>query len=273
MCLHDRAGEVLDVLDVLYEAVEAPARWPAALQRVAALLDVQAAGVRIETKQTAVRQTWIGLEPSFDKAYVDHYWRHDPWAASVLHAPVKTVGHGDAIVSRAVVERSAFHNELARPHGLDELVGVILQRSATHVISFGAMRGIGYRFEDADDRVLERILPHLTRAIVLTERLHSADAGAASEAEAESSARLTHRVSERLRADFGLTPAEVHVALRIAHGLSPKQIAHERGTSWYTIRAQLRQVLDKTACHSQSALARTVTLLEAHSTHDLLRGD
>ena len=70
-------------------------------------------------------------------------------------------------------------------------------------------------------------------------------------------------VEERLRTDHSLTVTEARVALRIGNGLSPKEIAAELGTSWYTVRSQLRQIFAKTGRRTQSALARLVTLLEA----------
>jgi len=80
-----------------------------------------------------VRQEWVGLEPSFDRAYVDHYWRDDPWAASIWHRPVRAVGHGDALAPRAVLEASAFHNELARARGASTPRPTWLRRLSRHI--------------------------------------------------------------------------------------------------------------------------------------------
>jgi DNA-binding CsgD family transcriptional regulator len=57
-----------------------------------------------------------------------------------------------------------------------------------------------------------------------------------------------------LRRRYGLTAAEARVARLIGRGRSPRQIAAELGVSWYTVRAQLRQVFSKTGARRQSAL-------------------
>lgn len=69
-------------------------------------------------------------------------------------------------------------------------------------------------------------------------------------------------IEERLRTTYRLTAAEVRVAMRIGRGASPKEVATELGSSWYTVRSQLRQIFAKTERRSQSALTRLVTLLE-----------
>ena len=73
----------------------------------------------------------------------------------------------------------------------------------------------------------------------------------------------TAHVRERLAVRYALTSAEIRVALGIGRGLAPKEIALEVGSSWYTVRAQLRHVFAKTERRTQSSLARLVTLLEA----------
>lgn len=116
-----------------YAAILEPARLRDGLGALATLLDARAAGVRVETVGVGVRQEWVGLEPSFDRAYVDHYWRDDPWAASIWHQPVGAVGHGDALAPRAVLEASAFHNELARPRGASTPRPTSLRRLSRHI--------------------------------------------------------------------------------------------------------------------------------------------
>lgn len=250
--------QLLEVVDALYEAAETPAHWSVALRQLTVLVDARAAGVRVEGRD-GVRQNWVGLEPAFERAYVKHYWREDPWATPVHHAPVGMVGHGDALAARATVERSAFHNELAQPFELDDLAGGLLERSAARVISFGVMKGLGHRFTHRDDQLLQHLAPHLRRALSLAERLHG-EHGLVSTGDA--STWLNNRVHEALRREYGLTPAEAEVAVCIARGAAPKEVATQRETSWFTVRAQLRQIFDKLECHSQRELAHRVTKLE-----------
>ena len=59
-----------------------------------------------------------------------------------------------------------------------------------------------------------------------------------------------------LRRRYGLTDAEAEVALRIAHGSTPSQIAEHLTVSTTTVRKHLQHVFDKTDTHSQAELVR-----------------
>lgn len=66
----------------------------------------------------------------------------------------------------------------------------------------------------------------------------------------------------RLRREFGLTHAEASVAMRVGRGAAPKQVAGELGVSWYTVRAQLREIFAKTGVRRQAQLVELVARLE-----------
>lgn len=255
-----RLRAVLDIVDHAYAGVVDPQRWDDALRSFAALLDARAAGVRVEVAGQGVAQQWVGLEPSFDRAYVEQYWRDDPWAARLWRSQVGQFGHGDALCARAVVEKSSFHNELALVSGFDDLAGGVLERSEQRVVTVGVMKGLGRkRFDDEADQLAAMVLPHFTRALALRDRL----AVIPLTPNGPAGGGLAAVMEARLRETYALTAAEARVALRIGRGASPKEVAAELGSSWYTVRSQLRQVFAKTERRSQSALARLVTLLEA----------
>ncbi len=54
---------------------------------------------------------------------------------------------------------------------------------------------------------------------------------------------------------FGLSPAESIVAVRLATGESPEAISRDRGVSIFTIRSQIRMILDKVSVSRQVDLA------------------
>ena len=65
-----------------------------------------------------------------------------------------------------------------------------------------------------------------------------------------------------LRHGYGLTSAELRVALRIGRGASPKRVAAELEVSWYTVRAQLREIFAKTGVRRQAELVDLIARLE-----------
>lgn len=65
-----------------------------------------------------------------------------------------------------------------------------------------------------------------------------------------------------LRETWRLTPAEADIALRLASGMTRRQIAAARGVSGETLKAQLRSIYEKTGCSREAQLVRMVALLE-----------
>jgi DNA-binding CsgD family transcriptional regulator len=66
------------------------------------------------------------------------------------------------------------------------------------------------------------------------------------------------RLRERLRAVYGLTPAEAAVAVAVASGEGLLAVAAAQGVALATVRTQAQQVYRKTSVRGQAALARLV---------------
>lgn len=61
-----------------------------------------------------------------------------------------------------------------------------------------------------------------------------------------------------MRANFGLTAAEGKIALHIAEGLAPKDIAETRNVSIQTVRTQLKTVMSKMGVNRQAEIVRLI---------------
>jgi len=64
-----------------------------------------------------------------------------------------------------------------------------------------------------------------------------------------------------LAALFGLTPAEVRVAMLLLAGLRAKEISRHTGATHHTVRFQLKQIYRKTGTTCQSQLVRLISML------------
>ncbi len=62
--------------------------------------------------------------------------------------------------------------------------------------------------------------------------------------------------AERLRDLFGLSRAESRVALALFEGASPREAAEQLDVSFYTVRAHIAQIFDKTGVSRQSEMVR-----------------
>jgi DNA-binding CsgD family transcriptional regulator len=81
----------------------------------------------------------------------------------------------------------------------------------------------------------------------------------------EDDSRTAAGVAPRLRSLYGLTPAEAEIGSRIADGVSPVEIANERGVSVETVRSQIKSLSAKLGCARQSEIVALVRALPAPS--------
>lgn len=162
-----------DIIERIYAASVAPDRWPDALRALAGAVDGTACGLRIEGIETpSFSQRWIGLDPAFERAYVEAYWSHDVWAAEGKRGRVGAAAVGDALIEPRARRQNAFINELCTPYGIDDLVGGLVSLTPQTMISFAAMRQRGQRpFDDAHAAIVERLVPHVRRALLVEDAL------------------------------------------------------------------------------------------------------
>ncbi|WP_227287850.1 hypothetical protein [Boseongicola sp. H5] len=71
---------------------------------------------------------------------------------------------------------------------------------------------------------------------------------------------------QQFHAQFDLTEAELDVLIRFAGGRSLRQIATDRGSTYNTVRNQIRSVIEKLGCATQSDLMATTSQLSSIGT-------
>ena len=138
----DQNDDLLQLIDAIYHTVEAPETWAAVMSRVAQWSEAPAIGVRLEYKQAgALEQTWSGLPDAFERLYVDGLWRSDPWAAAADSMPVGRVvtGHDELTRISPTIPTAPFINDLLRPLGFSEVVGVVIRRDDTSLFTLSAL--------------------------------------------------------------------------------------------------------------------------------------
>lgn len=162
------------LIEEIYASATEETSWATPLNRLAAMLNAPAIGLSIETRvgglSTGLEQNWLGLEPEFERRYIDHYWKLDPLRELGRERPRGTTVHSGSFEARYL--RSEFYNDLCRPFGLSHLAANVVERSDSSLIGLGAMRRDGAPpFGEADVELLKRIGPHLRRALEVSSRL------------------------------------------------------------------------------------------------------
>ncbi len=79
----------------------------------------------------------------------------------------------------------------------------------------------------------------------------------------EDPAQLLPLHADALMTSFHLTPVEADVAIALANGATPAEIATRRGVSMATVRTHIARTLEKTGCRSIVDLVRLLALTAA----------
>lgn len=163
MAAHASTAEAL--LDGVLEGDWRPGL--AALQRE---VRASAIGITFRVPERPVTQTWLGLAPAFNDAYVGHYHRYDPWleALGQRHLPdfEGKAYLGREIVNDAVLAKNAVVQELHRSSGLGDLAGAVLVSTNGCVITVGMMRAVDdVPFSFAERETMRLAVPVWQRAL------------------------------------------------------------------------------------------------------------
>jgi len=169
-------GALHAAADGLYEAALDASKWSSALAKVRDAVGGTACGIRFESFVTpAVTQTWVGLEPEWERAYLAHYWQDDIWAETAKSFRPGSCATSDALLGASVRKQSAFINELCMPFEIDDLVGGLISLTDRQMISFAAMKRRGRRpFNTDHAAMLTSLLPHVKRVVMVDEALRDA---------------------------------------------------------------------------------------------------
>src|ERR1700686_4268333 len=100
----------------IYEAGMDFSLWPYALGRVAAAFGAPSAGMARQGETPS--DCWIfssGMEPDYEKKYIDYYHSVNPIWQSVPSAPVGTVQTDTMVIPRRELSRTEFFNDFLVP--------------------------------------------------------------------------------------------------------------------------------------------------------------
>ena len=76
LAVDDRMG----LLEAAYEAPLDPEGWAPFLRRLGSTLGAPALGVTARAEDGSwIEQTWLGLDPAYERDYLQHFHRFDPW--------------------------------------------------------------------------------------------------------------------------------------------------------------------------------------------------
>lgn len=170
----NRVRDLNPLVDSIHDAGLGLQTWTDALGAVAERIGAQC--VTLQTEEPGSNQSlgaWCGVDPPFRRAYEDHFLPLDPMASFTARCHPGVIVTDRMIISRAILERTEFYQNWARPQGLCRYAGASL---ATHdgirgVLSVG--RGSATPYCQQDIHTLASLLPHIQNAIRTARHLHN----------------------------------------------------------------------------------------------------
>lgn len=172
----------IEVISRIYAAGLDASQWPATVAALTAWIggEIGCLQLRRFAPEPSVTIVASGVDPAFERSYLEHYHRLDPHLSRV-----KALPQGRTVFSREVLSddelfASEFYNEFFRPQGVCDLQGAMLVRSPTRVVTFVTESSLRERYDEHTRARLDMMVPHLTRSVEFT--LRSEDQAAAQQA-------------------------------------------------------------------------------------------
>ena len=171
----DLAIKVLDLVSQIYDCVERPELWPAAIEAIGCAIGSGAVGFSVldTTEHADSVGIYLGIDEAARRQYEAYYCKLN------LHAlrtptpmPAGTVVNSIGWGINDELLRSEYYNDFLRPLHSFHLVGGVVAQDRTCFALFSCYRPVnGQPFGNEATTLLELLLPHLQRAVRLNQRL------------------------------------------------------------------------------------------------------
>lgn len=157
-----------DLIADIYEAAVDDERWPAIAQIVASAARFTGTALWIvDQGQVLDLSVTADLLPTREP-YLYHYAKLDPWQHGLLTQPWDQVRLGAETFPERELLKTEFYNDFARPNGIHRPMGAMMRLGRSTFATVAANRPLDKKiFESEDAPRLERLLPHLRRALQL----------------------------------------------------------------------------------------------------------
>ena len=156
-----------DLIADIYAAAVGRGELAALANIVSTAMGVDSTGLWVIEEGRIVDMATSAVLRETEKPYLAHFHRLDPWQqASLGH--LDRVVLGSELFSERQLVKTEFYNDFARPAGLYRPMGATVRLAPGVLAVFGIEQpGTRLLFEPEDKRPLQRMMPHLRRALQL----------------------------------------------------------------------------------------------------------
>lgn len=172
-------SDLLSLIDLGYSAAQYAQEWPVYLSAIAhAVKGSSALLLHYDLRGRGTVNEWTGLPAEAVQLYVSHYAARDLWALSVDPREGCQPGRAQPdqqLVPRTRLQRSEFYNDFLTRFDTTRMVALPLASSGFNFSSLTIHRDERRQPFDAEEvRVLEKLAPHLRRALDIHLQLRAA---------------------------------------------------------------------------------------------------
>ena len=168
------ADTALELAGTLLDAPGEPQGFDAFVRRFGELTRGLMPGLYLHDRGDRVLQVTPDADPAWMRAYDEYYAAHDVRRPRIQALPVRTVYVGQELVADLELDRSEFYNDFLRPQHLFHALGAVaLKDDRGRIGVLRVMRPRARPFCEEERQFLRLVLPHLTRALELFQRLEA----------------------------------------------------------------------------------------------------
>ncbi len=164
-----RASVLADLIAAIYEAGFDPSQWPAFLARFEPAVGGCGSGLFINDLHSPANSLLVStVEPQFTRSYNEYYSSRNPWLERDGRAFLlgEEAGIGESVLSATDLKRTEFYNDWLRPQGSLHCIGTMVLQTPSIFMLISSLRDASRGpFTARDVRLLERLRPHLRRAV------------------------------------------------------------------------------------------------------------
>lgn len=173
--MHPTEDALSDLVDRIYDLPLQPESWSEISGALEGLTRGRVAILAQSRRSVGFVQACSAVRADADE-YLDHYWTTDRAMTRLRAAPAGAAVIDSRLVTDAEREQVAFYRDYLRPRDLHRGCYTVLSRHGDQSLILGIHRPD--RRDDFGDeclKVLERVRPHLARALLVARRLAETD--------------------------------------------------------------------------------------------------
>ncbi|HLG98722.1 MAG TPA: helix-turn-helix transcriptional regulator [Bryobacteraceae bacterium] len=170
-----------ELIRLIYEAAGDPSQWVAFLEKwnIAIRSSYTAIAVHdLGTGKATVAENF-GLDPAYERPYVEYYSTISPWASALarIGTPGRVIESSEVMSDHEMMS-TEFYNDWLRPQPILHSCGSVLTREGSVTSYLSALRSPSVGpYDQCEVELLEILIPHLQCAVRLHQRIAGLEIG------------------------------------------------------------------------------------------------